>query len=231
MLPNTGLHIEDIKAVFIEEIEDVAGKLLDTFQDESRLFLRAVLPEVREVGPEDGVQAGIALKAIAPDIIVSPYVFRRICSNGAILAHVLDTQPVQQSEGLTTVEIEIALRAAIQRACTPDIFSDAVEQMRLAGRQEADLALSLMPRLSTLPRELTAHVADVVFNGWMRQADRTRFGLMNAITALARDTANPEHRWALEALGAQIGIPTLSLKRPLRPEPAHVTKGRVPEAV
>src|SRR5215475_12353880 len=126
MLPNTGLPLEDIKAIFAEEIEALAGKLLDAYQDESRLFLRAVLPEVREVGPQDGVQAGVALKAVAPDVLVSPYVFRQICTNGAILAHVLDTEPVQQSEGLTSYEVETAIRFAIQRACTPDIFTGAV---------------------------------------------------------------------------------------------------------
>src|SRR5258708_14697026 len=116
MLLDTGLPIEDIKSIFTEEIEAVAGKLLDSFQDDSRLILRSVLPEIREVGPQDGVQAGVALKAVMPDIVVYPYVFRRICTNGAILAHVLDSEPVQQSDGLTAFEVENSLRTAIRRA-------------------------------------------------------------------------------------------------------------------
>ncbi len=41
------------------------------------------------------------------------------------------------------------------------------------------------------------------------QPDRTRFGLVNAITSLARDTRDPESRWRLEELGGAIaaGVP------------------------
>jgi hypothetical protein len=37
--------------------------------------------------------------------------------------------------------------------------------------------------------------------------DRSRFGLMNAVTSAARDTRDPELRWGLEELGG--GIPAL----------------------
>jgi hypothetical protein len=35
--------------------------------------------------------------------------------------------------------------------------------------------------------------------------DRTRFGMMNAVTSLARDTHDPDARWRLEELGGSIG--------------------------
>jgi hypothetical protein len=40
-------------------------------------------------------------------------------------------------------------------------------------------------------------------------ADRSRFGLMNAVTSVARDTHDPELRWRLEELGG--GIPAALL--------------------
>jgi hypothetical protein len=36
-------------------------------------------------------------------------------------------------------------------------------------------------------------------------ADRTRFGVMNAVTSVARDTRDPDEKWRLEELGGSIG--------------------------
>jgi hypothetical protein len=40
------------------------------------------------------------------------------------------------------------------------------------------------------------------------------FGFMNAVTAVARDTRDPETRWRLEELGGAV-----PLVRPTRPKP------------
>jgi hypothetical protein len=204
------LSLATIKTLFIEEIELLGGTVSDTFEDESRLFIRSILPKMREVGPEDQVKAGVALRASGPDISVSPYIFRVICSNGAIMAHVLDTQHIVQPEMMIVSEIETALRSTIQMCGSEDLFVAAAEQMQAARDMQPDLALSMMPHLSRLSRTQIERVMDVVFNQWAKSNDRSRFGLMNAITALARDTADPEARWRLEELGARIGIPALS---------------------
>jgi hypothetical protein len=48
--------------------------------------------------------------------------------------------------------------------------------------------------------------------------DRTRFGLMNAVTSVARDTSDPETRWNLEELGGAVAInaPGSNPKMPAR---------------
>jgi hypothetical protein len=43
--------------------------------------------------------------------------------------------------------------------------------------------------------------------------DPTRFGLMNAVTAVARDTRDPDDRWRLEEFGGAVGA-TLEPSRP-----------------
>ena len=48
-----------------------------------------------------------------------------------------------------------------------------------------------------------ARIMDQFFGG----GDRSRFGLMNAVTAVARDEADPEVRWGLEELGGGIACP------------------------
>ena len=51
--------------------------------------------------------------------------------------------------------------------------------------------------------------------GFISGSDRNRFGLMNAVTSVARDTRDPDARWRLEELGGGIG----ARLRPRRPAP------------
>lgn len=229
MFPSEGLSIANIKAIYIEEIEGVGGKLANCFEDDSWLFIRSVLPRLREVTPRDNVQGGVALRAISQDITVCPYVFRQLCANGAILAHVVDTQQVSQSAALTVAEKESMLRGAIQKSCADQVFAAAIDQLRLARRTPADLGLSLLPHLGELPRELAQRVMDYVSDKWTKGPDRSQYGLMNTITSLARDTADPQQRWALEALGGEIGMPISS--RMYDSRPGHVYAARESEVV
>jgi hypothetical protein len=48
-------------------------------------------------------------------------------------------------------------------------------------------------------------VARAILERFFREPDRSRFALMNAVTSVARDTADPELRWRLEEMGG--GIP------------------------
>jgi hypothetical protein len=43
-------------------------------------------------------------------------------------------------------------------------------------------------------------------NQFIQEGDRSQFGLANAVTAIARDTSDPELRWDLEELGGSIAI-------------------------
>ncbi len=77
--------------------------------------------------------------------------------------------------------------------------------MRSASEVQADFALTLMPFLSRLPaRGDAARLLCDVMDRFINDADPSRFGLMNAVTSVARDTSDPEMRWRLEELGGAI---------------------------
>ena len=211
--------MKTVKEVFTEEILAAQGTVADSFEDESRLIIRSVLPWERSVGPGDRLQAGVALRLAGPNIAVYPYIFRRVCTNGAILAHVLGSQQVLYVETLITSEIDTMVRVAVRACCQAELFAEATEQIRAGKNVAADPALSMMPHLARLPRNIVNTVLDSVLIDWMQSTDHSRFGLMNAITARARDTADPEARWQLEELGGRVGVPSLSrLPSPLSGE-------------
>jgi hypothetical protein len=204
MFDQESLTTEAIKDLFTREISAAGGEVSDTFDDGSCLFTRSVLPQVREVQRTDKVQGGVALRASEQEVWVNPYVFRLICRNGAIRAHALETRHFEFAECGTTEEAAGALRDAIQACCSPEVFKAGVDEMRSARGAEVDLVLELLPLLSHFPPSRQASLLRIITDRFFQETDRSRFGLLNSVTSLARDSRDPELRWRLEELGGGI---------------------------
>jgi hypothetical protein len=206
----------DIETVFSEEVDQAGGKLTDRFDDGERLFLRSVLPAVREVRPNDPVQGGVALLAVDQDIYVHPYIFRQLCRNGLITAQTIQTRRIQRvgSDALAfaPVDAEIEIRDVVRLCATTEVFSNTADHMRSAIERRADLAISL----SLLPS--STHKRDEVLSEVLARFEKARdnslFGLVNAVTSVARDEPDPETRWRLEELGGSMLIPVPPTPRP-----------------
>jgi len=190
---------------FSHEIGIQGGSIRDTFDDGERLFIRSVLPGIEQVQRDDRLQGGVALKAFAGEILVYPYVFRLVCSNGAIMAHTAASRRlsilVDQEQDVTVADLCEAVRAC----CVADVFGSPFEQILRARDVVADPGLSLLPMLSRLSGGSGTGVLQQIMRRFFESGDRSRFGLMNAVTSVARDTADPAARWNLEELGG--GIP------------------------
>ena len=69
-------------------------------------------------------------------------------------------------------------------------------------------------------RELLRSVMEIV-DRFRRQEDRSRYALLNAVTATARETRTPAIRWRLEELGGAFAMAPVP-RRPYRPDHASV---------
>src|SRR5258708_6162945 len=136
-LPST----QDLRGIVSEEITLAGGKISDCCDCGSRLFLRAILPGVREVRPKDGMQGGLALMAVDDDVRVHPYVFRQVCRNGAIMAQTIETR-VEAGYQLESVRQEF--RETVRACLDPQVFAECTNQMRSATESKADLVINLM---------------------------------------------------------------------------------------
>jgi hypothetical protein len=220
MSSNKGLTTTQIQAVFAEEIGAVGGTVSDTFNDGSRLFSRSILPQLGEVRPGDAVQGGVALKATEQDIWVHPYIFRLVCTNGAVMAHAIQTRHIATMEMRTPEEVGLALREALRACSAREAFASASEEMRSAAEAQVDIALNLMPLLSHLSSspDVTNEILMNIMDQFFESDDTTLFGLMNAVTSVARDTPDPDLRWRLEEFGG--GIPVARVTSPVRDDSA-----------
>ena len=203
---------DDIYDTVLDEITSLGGVVSDTYNDGHRLFVRAVLADDAEIRPRDAVRAGVAVRTAASEILVHPYVFRQVCANGAIMTRSFQSQRIDRIEStgvvLPTFDI-IAIRAELRRAvaacATREAFRGAVDGMRSTTDVQADFALHLLPLLARLPHDMIGYAVNQIFREFEAGADRSGYGLMNAVTATARDATDPEMAWKLEELGG--GIP------------------------
>jgi hypothetical protein len=217
----------EIGEVFSEEVTAAGGKVSDTFDDGKRLFMRAILGAECDVKAGDRVHGGVAIRATEEDIWVHPYVFRQVCKNGAIIARAIETRHIERADFESDPDESLVgvLRDAIRACCTEEAFETAVDGMRSAMESKVDLALALAPMLSRLPAGYASEIIASITDRFSRGQDKSRFGLMNAVTSVARDRRDPELRWQLETIGGS--IPALVQRRKqarvrmLRSEPQY----------
>lgn len=218
MFGNNGLTTTDVLEAYSEEIALLQGTIADVFHEDGRLIARGVLPHLQEVQRDDRLQAGVAMKANDQGVWLHPYVFRLVCQNGAIMAQSASSREIAEFYSLAPQDAIADLRSAVRVCCEREAFSDAVKNIGAALRSPADLALTLMPMLSRLPGGAGGSFLRQIVGRFFGESDKSNFGLMNAVTSVARDTADPQAKWELEELGGAIAIMAANLKpRPRRP--------------
>jgi len=198
--------IDQIRAAFTDEITSLGGTITDVFDDGHRLVARAVLGPGAELRPLDKVTSGVAIRVVRSEIVVHPYVLRQVCVNGAIIVHAPESRRFERTEATeiapSTFESAATLRDVEEAVCacaSERAFNAALEAMRTATTMDADL-MWLFSALTTAQAVVLPEILDRL----KRAGDPSAFGLMNAVTSVARDTDDPETRWALEAIGGSI---------------------------
>ena len=199
---------QDICEVFAEEVGRAGGAVSNCFDNGRRLFVRAKLPFSTKVQPKDTVQAGVALTTAGKEIRVHHYTFRQVCRNGAIMPVADRTQRIDRvgfaAPADAIEEVLCRLRDAVRACSGTEAFSTAAEQMKSATEEEANLRRFLLRQLPGIPQSRQTQIRTEIASQFGNQHDRSLFGLMNAVTSVARNESDPEVRWRLEELGGAV---------------------------
>jgi hypothetical protein len=204
MAAGNTLSTAEILQAFSHEISVHGGRVSDAYDDGERLFARSTLPSMDEVKAADRVQGGVALKACGENVWVHPYVFRLVCQNGAIMAQTVASHQVTAHFDWDQEDAVSTVREAVRVCCAPEVFMHSVDRIRSATDISVDSALNLLPLLTRLRSSVGTQVMQEIMGRFFGDEDRTRFGLMNAVTSVGRDTGDPETRWNLEELGGAV---------------------------
>jgi hypothetical protein len=195
----------EIREALEQEALELGGTVPDVYAEGDLLFARAVLPDTVEVRPGDRIHGGVAVRTHDTEILVHPYTVRVVCTNGAIAAFTTGSRVVERVDlAAPTPMIEAVLerfRAAVRASAAPAALDTAVSAMRSAAQREADMLLHALPLLPQMPPGVRASILRMIVGRFDAEGDRSVFGLVNAVTSVARDTTDPETRWRLEELG------------------------------
>jgi hypothetical protein len=146
-------------------------------------------------------------------VSIKPFVLRLVCENGAIMA---DSGDALEIDLRSSEEPEREFKEAFAVCASEQVFLANSDLMhRSIGRQQ-DFALTYLAVSESLRGFGLDRRVDRILDELLYEGDYTVFGLMNAVTAVARDTLNPEEKWRMEELGG--GVPLLAY--------AHVRIGR-----
>ena len=209
------LSTDEIGAIFCDEVSARGGTVREQVFHGSCLFARSILAGSAEIRPGDGVRGGVAMRVDADGVSVHPYTFRLVCQNGAVHAQAVDTRRLDGVEFYGADQAESELREAIRECCAPEAFAAAAGQMRRAAGDRINMFLAIAPMLAHLP----GRVRDAMMGELLRVAPRdregTRYELMNHVTAVARETRDPQTKWRLEELGGAIAAGVTPRPKPL----------------
>jgi len=193
---------DQIAAAFEQELGELSGTLHARVESEGFLFLRATLPSHREVKPGDLIRQGLAVRTTGSQIIVHPYTFREVCRNGAIHVDNLASRTIDrvshEPDSFGALE---EFRLAIRSGAGEEAFEANLAGMRDAMSRKVELALVVAAMVDRIG---DSRLVDHILERYLGGSDRSGYGLMNAVTAVAREEPKPRRRWHLETVGGGI---------------------------
>jgi hypothetical protein len=173
--------------------------------DDAMMIARCVLPTPFEVRPGDTMKGGVAVRGTLEEVEVRPYLFRLVCTNGAIMM-----KSAAGSTVATAVCTESWLQDALAAAGSREAIEASVSQVRTFANSTFDRAFMFATFMRRMRGIDQGTLLEIVRR--MTGEGSTGYALMNAITSVARDTPDPQTRWRLEAAGG--AIPALLLSGP-----------------
>ena len=217
--------IDEIRGAVTDEITALGGSMSDRGSDRDRLFIRVVLPASADIRVGDSVRAGVAVRALREQIEVYPYTLRQVCTNGAIVTNALPGQQIERVQaidvGTPSFDVTVILaklRDAVRQCAAPETFDSAVYHMRVMTNEAGSRALSLVRRLARMRSVDAIQHLPMILRRYAASEDQSAFGVMNAVTSVARDTADPAIRWSLETMGGS--MPAYLVRKPRVTRPA-----------
>ena len=158
---------------------------------------------------------------------VHGYTYRQVCANGAIAAVPGEQFCIERAGPWSPIELVTpildATRDALRQCAASPLFDRTVAQMRRATQADPSQALRVLPALmyamsAHAPVGWRDRVMHEVTRRWLADRDRSLFGVLNAVTATARDEPNPALKWELESVGGML------LQGAMLPRRAHADR-------
>jgi hypothetical protein len=190
---------------FSAAIKGARGELKNRIVNPRGAYCRAALPLKEEVQRRDVLHHGAALRMHPRRVEVVPYVFRQVCSNGALCAHSGAADGRSIADHTTEAEIAAFVASATATAASAESFHSCLQDVRAGLLSRSDLPLNLLSFVKRLGSDFEEFVLEMLLKEMGQQPEvRTRYDAMNLVTAAAREVRDPELKWRMESLATTL---------------------------
>lgn len=186
---------------------------------DSRLYIRALFPKIErdiaKVG--DTVRWGVEIKNSeigAGSLTISGFVLRLVCTNGMTTLKALNARHIgkREDEGILSnealaaddVAFWLAARDTLRATCSETAFNDVCD--RLTGAALSSQIEHPVAATKVLANEfsLTEGEQEAVMLSLVKGGDFSKWGALNAVTAVAQTVESFDRQADLEGIGWQI---------------------------
>lgn len=190
---------------FAGAIESAHGVMKNRTVNPRGAYCRALLPMKEEVRPRDVLHQGAALRMHPRQIEVVPFVFRQVCSNGAIWSHNADAFSLQITAGTTEGQVVKFVESSTAFAARAETFQSCLAEIRAGITRRIDIGSVVTSLFRSRGSEMDDTALMLVFAEMVNQpAASTRYDAMNIVTAGARTVPDPELKWRMESLATRL---------------------------
>lgn len=190
---------------------------------DTRMYLQLVFPTLNaEVKPGDVVNQGIVItnsEVGRGALDVSSLIWRLACSNGMISQSILSRKHVGSRINFATEDVNIyqhdtieaelesyrlRIRDVVRHALQESVFMERIEKLREAA-EDGISKRKVKKTIENVTKKLNIKDDEIdnIFANISAEADYTRYGMANAVTALAHES-NPDDAYEYERAGNTI---------------------------
>jgi hypothetical protein len=182
---------------------------------DSRLYIRALFPRIEhDVKVGDTVRWGVEIKNSeigAGSLTISGFCLRLVCTNGMVATKALNARHIgkREDEGILSnealaaddVAFWLAARDTLRATCSETAFASVVE--KLEGSVSSQRVISPVAATKVLASEfsLSESEEEDVMLKLVAGGDLTRWGALNAVTAVAQTVESFDRQAELEGVG------------------------------
>ncbi len=207
------------------------------------MFIKATTPRMQgEIRVGDIVQGGLLIRNSevgASRLAIQPFVNRLKCTNGMVIAEMLGGagfsqihlggrksagvyQFSDQTMQLENMAIFSKIRDVIRQTFEPGWFNTTVAALKMSAENKVPLperAIHNVVEMNGLPDSMR----ESILKAYLGEPDPTQYGIVQAVTATAKNIISPEDRVAMEELGGRLALMpaeafTKMAERPIEPE-------------
>ncbi len=203
------------------------GAVVSCCVTDSKLYLQALFPRLEgEVRRGDPVQGGVIISngEIGDGALdVRPMIYRLCCTNGMIAGQVAEDARLRRNHVGRRVEIgedysvysdetlkaddralSLKIRDSIRAIARPELFDRILSEMRDAARQQpVSNPIAAVAELGKT-YSMAQGERDSILTRLIRNADYSKWGMVNAITELANEHPSYDRAVELQTMGGRV---------------------------